>query len=152
MAQRTQDANVLSEREDIGVEPVTDQTSKAVMLRAERHDRVKIEQTHRVLQDEPSIPNEIVVVQRSNTFYGPKLQASASDEPWMLTSPGPDAHVLLWKGSSSSDGFQSGWEKVAEVSVELVDSQRQYDLCPYCGDPLRTLEHERQAATGDCVK
>lgn len=152
MSQKTPSSSPLSEPTCVGTEPITDQTSKNVMLCAERQDRLLIDEVHRTITHSADPPDSITVSERSQTYYGPKLMGSSSNDNWMLTSPGPDSHLLLWRATSDSGEYQSGWEKIAEVSVCLGDDTPQYDLCPQCGDPLRTLEHEREALTGACIR
>jgi hypothetical protein len=75
---------------------------------------------------------------------------TAGDESYLLTAPGPDTQLLLWNGNYLDDGERYGWEKLAEVTAQFADDQPQYDLCPECGQPMQTIEHERKAAVGRC--
>ena len=151
MSERTTARSIFSDRPTVSNDPTTSFNSKEVMLRAERHDRLLTEAVHERFEAAVSVPDELSVTKRTNTYYGPELQLSSDGRSWMLTAPGPDTDLLLWRSTTSDGEFIDGWSKIAEVTMEFADEQPQYDLCPYCGDPLRTLEHERQAATGDCL-
>lgn len=147
MAQRAS----ANEEVRIGTEPNTEFDCKSVMLRAERGDTVVVDDVREEFCSRTRIPSELRVVRRSNTFYGPKLEAKGTDSNWMITSPGPDAQILLWKAVSDDD-FIQGWEQVAEVVLSFSEGNGGYDMCPVCNEPLRTLEHERLAAVGKCSK
>lgn len=140
----------LLERDHPGEEPLTEYESKTVMLRAERHDEISVSHIVTHLSHSRDVPNEITVVQRTTTYFGPKIVTESGGQNYLLTAPGPDTQLLLWAESRGSDGFRKGWEKLAEVTVEFSEDQPKYDLCPICGDPLKTLEHEREAAFGSC--
>lgn len=130
--------------------PVTESGSKTVMLRAERQDRIHIlDVVTRIRKEEP-VPSEATVVQRTTPYFGPKLVLSANDQNYLLTAPGPDTQLLLWSGNHLEDGEQYGWNKLAEVTAQFADDQPQYDLCPECGQPMQTIEHQRKAAVGRC--
>jgi len=138
------------ERDDPGDEPVTEYDSKMVMLRGERHDRITIENTVQSLTSGADVPEELSIIQRNNTYYGPKLKLSTGGQDYLLTAPGPDAHLLLWESVTDRNGFRKSWRKIAEVTAQIADDVPQYDLCPYCGEPLKSLDHERKAAVGQC--
>jgi hypothetical protein len=142
--------NSIDQRSGDSGEPVTEYSSKMVMLRAERHDIVQILDVHSRFRQSVDIPSEATVKKRSTPYYGPKIVLSGEDRSYLLTAPGPDSHLILWKGKYLDDGERYGWEKLAEVSAQFADDQPQYDLCPECGNPLQTLEHERKAAVGRC--
>lgn len=152
MAQRTVQNKPLSGRSDPDSEPVTEYDSKMIMLRAERHDDIEIEEVIEEIDSTSSIPDSYSVTQRTNTYYGPKLEMKSRQSDFMLTAPGPDAHLLLWKAKTNADGFRQSWCKLAEVKAKFGESQPQYDLCPYCGEPLKTLDHERDSAVGRCSR
>lgn len=130
------------ERSIVDTEPVTDLESKRVMLRAERGDTISVE------------GERLKVLRRKQVYYGPVLECTDSPEAdaprtYRLTAPGPSKNLHLWKAVSDEDGFVEGWELIGEVSAEFGGAQ-QYDLCHQCGQPLKTLEHEREAAVGAC--
>ena len=131
-------------------EPITDYSSKMVMLRAERHDNIQIVDVVTRLRRDCQIPSEATVAKRSTPYFGPKLILSARDKNYLLTAPGPDTQLLLWAGNYLDDGGRYGWNKLAEVTAQFADDQPQYDLCPECGEPMQTIEHERKAAVGRC--
>jgi len=126
----------------IDTEPATEYSCKEVMLRAERHDTIVVEGY-----------GELTVAARTETFYGPKLEATGPDgeSAYMLTAPGPAHDLWLWRAIETEEGFHEGWELVDEVIAEVGDVS-QYDICPHCGEPLKTAEHERQAAVGMCLE
>lgn len=131
-------------------EPVTEYSSKMVMLRAERKDNIQILEVHTRFRQEEDVPSEVTVIQRSTPYFGPKLVLSANDRSYLLTAPGPDTQLLLWVGNYLEDGERYGWKKLAEVTAQFADDQPQYDLCPECGQPMQTIEHQRMASVGRC--
>lgn len=132
------------------IEPVTEHDSKTVMLRAERRDRVSVTDVVTRIQREGNIPSEATVVRRTNAYFGPKLVLSSEMGNFVLTAPGPDTQLLLWSPNIADNEERMGWNKLAEVTAVLADDQPQYDLCPQCGQPMQTLEHERRAAVNGC--
>lgn len=137
-----------------GTKPVTDRSSKMVMLRAERGDAVQITEVERNFQDRSDIPPGFEVQQRTSTFYGTELQLFPSEadrsESYLLTAPGPDAFLHLWAAVTDSDGFRESWEVVAEVRAAFAHELPQYCICSNCGEPIKSLEHERLAAIDSC--
>lgn len=131
-------------------DPLTDYDSKMVALRAERHDEIQITEVESELRPGAEYPETFTVAQRTETYYGPKLLLDSGAENYLLTAPGPDSQLLLWEAERGADGFRKGWCKLAEIRVEFGESLPQYDLCPYCSEPLKTLEHERMAGFGEC--
>lgn len=131
-------------------QPATERSSKLVMLRAERGDKIQILNIEQRLQTGADIPSEATVAKRSDPYFGPKIVLSEADESYLLTAPGPDTQLLLWIANRTDDGERDGWQKVAEVTAQFVDDQPQYDLCPECGEPMQTIEHRRKASVGRC--
>lgn len=148
---RSEMGEQLLQREVRCAEPVTDHRSKKVMLRAERNDIITITETITRLKPSEPIPSEVTVVRRTHPYYGPKLLLSNGENNYLLTAPGPDTQLLLWAPNRTEDGNRSGWHKLAEVTAVFADQQPQYDLCPECGQPMQTLEHERRSAVGACL-
>lgn len=140
----------LIERESDPGPPTTDYGSKMVMLRAERGDNIQIVDVVTRLSQKSNIPSEATIVKRTTPYFGPKLVLSAGEESFLLTAPGPDTQLLLWCGNYLDEGDRYGWEKLAEITAQFADDQPQYDLCPECGYPMQTIEHERKAAVGRC--
>jgi hypothetical protein len=130
--------------------PVTERDSKLVMLRAERGDNIQIVNIEGRLQTGIDIPSEATVTKRSDSYFGPKLVLTEGSESYLLTAPGPDAQLLLWVANRTDAGEREGWQKVAEVTAQFADDQPQYDLCPECGEPMQTIEHQRKASVGRC--
>jgi hypothetical protein len=120
------------------------------MLRAERHDRIRIENVVTRISPGQTIPDELTVVKRTTAYFGPKLVVESAGSNYLLTAPGPSSQLVLWHTNEGPDGLRGEWEKLAEVTAKFEDDQPQYDLCPVCGEPLKTLEHEREAAFGSC--
>lgn len=143
-------ATSLISREHPETEPITEHRSKLVMIRAERHDRIEIESVKTRFRSDRLIPDDLTVARRTDAYFGPKLLLDNGTENYLLTAPGPETQLLLWCSEFADDGLQRGWQKLAEVTATFTDEQPQYDLCPMCGDPLKTLEHEREAAFGMC--
>lgn len=140
----------LVEKESHPGPPATEYESKMVMLRAERGDNIQITDVVTRLEQSGDIPSETKVIKRSNPYFGPKLVLAVDEESYLLTAPGPDTQLLLWVGNYLEDGERYGWQKLAEVTAQFADDQPQYDLCPECGQPMQTIEHERKAAVGRC--
>lgn len=140
----------LVERESESGPPTTEYDSKMVMLRAERGDMVQIIDVVTRLDNDADVPSETTVVKRTNPYFGPKLVLAADEESYLLTAPGPDTQLLLWVGNYLEADERYGWNKLAEVTAQFGDDQPQYDLCPECGRPIQTIEHERKAAVGRC--
>lgn len=135
--------------------PDTDSDSKTVMLTAERGDIINITQ---VLSQkgEFAIPDELEVIQQTETYYGPKLFTYASIEGqnrnFLLTAPGPNSQLRLWTEDLSSRGKREGWTEGAEVTASLAVEQPPYERCSECGEVIRTVEHERAALSGQCSR
>lgn len=144
------DTDPATARREPHEEPTTTYDSKIVMLRAERHDRIRIENVVTSISPGQAIPDELTVVKRTTAYFGPKLVAESAGSNYLLTAPGPSSQLVLWHTNEGPDGLRGEWEKLAEVTAKFEDDQPQYDLCPICGEPLKTLEHEREAAFGSC--
>lgn len=116
------------------IEPVADYESKKVMLRAERGDHVEIDGY-----------GEMKVVRRTNTYFGPRLVLSESDdEPcYVLVAPGFAHQLELWQYVTDDEGWRNGLRRLEEVPAEIVET-KQYDICA-CGEPLKGVEHQKQA-------
>ena len=116
--------------------PETSHESKQVMIRAEHKDTIHVETL-----------GECVVVQRMDTYYGPKLRIEPEDgdEQYLLTAPGPKFELQLWE--NDRENFE--WRATAEVVAELVDTE-QYEICDVCGEAVKTAQHRRRRAIGTC--
>jgi hypothetical protein len=131
--------------------PSTTALSKRVMLDAERHDEVTIT---RALRGVTEVPEELTVIQRTDTYFGPKLMLHAEvdgeDQNWLLTCPGPQSQLILWKAvTGKHHQWRSSWIPVSEVRAK-ISGVEQYRICDHCGEPLRDLWHERLAVFGLC--
>lgn len=117
------------------VRPETSHGSKQVMITAEHKDTIAVETL-----------GECVVVQRYQTYFGPKLRIEPKDggEQYLLTAPGPKSDLYLWE----QEDFE--WTVRAEVEAEVIDTE-QYDICDVCGEPVRTMQHRRRRAIGACA-
>jgi hypothetical protein len=123
----------------------TTHSTKRVFMRAEREDRIIITDVVENSGGE-NIPDTATVVQRNNTYYGPKLRIEAPDksEQYLLTAPGPQTQAIFWCRSGSD------WQEVAEVCLDFDGSVPQYDICLHCGEPLSTIAHQRRSVIGAC--
>jgi hypothetical protein len=148
---RAADERPLLHREAPEVTPATDYDSKTVMLRAERGDKLAFPEVICRLFQGADIPSEASIVRRTTPYFGPKLLLYSSEGNYLLTAPGPDTQLLLWLPETNEYDERIGWKKLAEVRAKFVDDQPQYDLCPECGRPLQTLEHERKSEFGNCT-
>ena len=118
------------------VRPETSHESKRVMARAEHRDTIRVETL-----------GECLVVQRYQTYFGPKLRIEpndeSEDEQYLLTAPDPKSELHMWE----RDGHD--WQVRAEVTAEIVGTE-QYEICEQCGEPLKTAAHRRRRAIGAC--
>lgn len=129
------------------VGPVTTYESRSVMLRAERRDEIVITE---IISEHVGgeLPNTYTVVQRTETYYGPELLLYSDESNYLLIAPGPDCQLMLLVDTSNDDERRS-WERVAEVTAEIKDIE-QYEICDQCGNPIRSLQHERLSSFGQC--
>jgi hypothetical protein len=128
-------------------EPVTEYDSKMAMLRAERSDEIVVEAV-----GDADVPDEpLTVARRTDPYFGPKLllDDAQNEQNWMLTAPGPESQLHLWPPDHAEDGLRRGFCDPIEVTAELTDT-KQYSICERCGEPIKTMEHEREAAFGLC--
>ena len=134
--------------------PTTSHESKTVVLAAERGDRVKIGKTIQAFHEDQFIPDEVTVLKRNSTYYGPKLLVHAEfdgeDHNFLLNAPGPASELMLWAGETSGVNGISSWYRLAEVQASLAEEQSSFEICPQCKNPMRSVEHERMASLGMC--
>lgn len=143
-----------------GTEPVTEGSSKTVMLQAGRRDEIHITAVVDRFIDGVDIPGTVSVIKRQHTYYGPELMVHAErdgeDYNYLLTAPGPDAHLLFWVSESEEDEegrrWRKKWKVGAEVTAMLSEDPPKYSFCRDCGEPIQTLQHEREAAFGFCSR
>lgn len=154
MAHSEQDPQPQGRGEMRGTKPVTDRESKMVMLRAERGDGITIDEVvHRFVNDN-QVPGYLETQRRISTYYGTELLLEPDREnarsKFLLTAPGPDTYLYLWASETDADGFREGWRVAAEVKASFSDKLPQYSICSQCGEPIKSLEHEKLAATDNC--
>jgi len=122
--------------------PITESHSKRVMLRAERHDTIAIEGWGRW-----------TIVRRTDTYYGPCLLIAPADAECnfnlRLTAPGPGAKLQLWFPARDRPGYHKGWHRGPEVEATIIDTEP-YEICEGCGEPVKTVEHERVRLFTQC--
>lgn len=133
-----------------GLGPSTDYESRKVILRAERQDTVEITNVKQQYS-EIEIPGFFIVVERTDTYYGPELLLAANGQNFLLTAPGPDTQLLLWIEKVNEELYREKWAQLAEVQVQISETP-QYELCDQCGSPIRSREHARLSAIGRCPK
>lgn len=137
-----------------GTKPITDRDSKMVMLRGERGDEIQTVEIIEDFDNHNPIPDKFEIRQRLQTYFGAEihLKPSTPDEnqTYMLTAPGPDKFLYLWVANTNSDGFRIGWKKIAELKTSFSDDLPQYPICSDCGEPIKSLEHERLSIGGEC--
>lgn len=142
----------LTQLELEGTEPITDYASKNVMIAAERRDTIAINEVVAKFSNEEPIPSKLSVIRRSGTYYGPKLMLHADmdgDQNFLLTAPGPDAFLYLWKAHTDEYDRRRSYSAIAEVKAKLLEESN-YKICPDCGEPFKSVQHERFAAMGEC--
>lgn len=135
-----------------GTEPLTNYGSKNVMIAAERRDTIIIPEVIERVSSEIRIPDKLTVIRRTTTYYGPELMLHAEiddEQNYLLNAPGPDAYLLLWKANIDDLGVRRSYSVIAEVKADIEEGSA-YKLCPNCGQPFRTIGHERAAALGAC--
>lgn len=128
--------------------PETSYSTKQVFMRAGKDDEIESYPSS-VEARKRDVPESWIVLQRSMMFFGPMLRikpAGDTDGQWRLTSPSPDAEAMVWLDTDS------GWAKVAEVSLEFADEPPKHDFCLKCGERLSTVAHRRRAAVGRCAR
>lgn len=135
-----------------GTEPITDSRSKQVMIAGERRDNIEIVEIVETFEEEKILPGSLTIVRKTSTYYGPELMLHAEqngDQNYLLTAPGPDSYLLLWKANTDGRDIRRSYSIIAEVKAKLMEDST-YELCPDCGQPFKTIEHERAAAIGQC--
>jgi hypothetical protein len=121
------------------------------MLHAERKDPVSIPEVISEISETATIPVELTVIERRETYFGPELLLMGNKgQNYKLTAPGPDWYLLLWKAETDADGFCTGWEQIAEVRADFGEELPSYDICPECDQPIKSVQHERATLFGEC--
>lgn len=134
-----------------GTSPITDLGSKKVMLRGERGDYIVISDVEQEFDSVETLPREMEIVRRESTYYGPELELRTEDrERFLLTAPGPGSYLHLWVPETDSEGRITGWNVSAEVRAGFSSNVPRYSICNRCGEPVKSLEHERMAILGKC--
>lgn len=137
-----------------GTKPITDRSSKMVMLRAERGDRIEVAQTLARFQGDHPIPDELEIQRRVSTYYGIELLLQPvspdANEKYLLTAPGPDSYLFIWSSETDAEGYREKWSALGEIKAQLSDNLPRYPICEDCGEVIKSLEHERLAATDNC--
>lgn len=131
-------------------EPATDYQSKRVMLRAERGDPIRIRTVTSRFNPSVTIPDRLEVERRAATYYGPELLLVSDSNRFLLTAPGPMSQLFLWADTVDTDEVREGWTRIAEVQAELDGTGTRYSICPDCGEPIKTAEHDRLALLDRC--
>lgn len=125
-----------------------------VMLASERRDVIEISGVERRFEEDIDIPDALSVVERRAKYYGPELLVHAKlngvDHNYLLTAPGPDSYLILWAAETDEENFRENWRVLAEVRATLAVDQPSYEICPDCGKPMKSIEHEQKAALGMC--
>lgn len=134
-----------------GTSPITDLDSKRVMLRGERGDYILISNIEQTFDVEWDWPGEMEVIRRESTYYGPELELRTEEkERFLLTAPGPGSYLHLWAPQYDSKDRITSWEVLAEVRATFSSEMPNYCICNRCGEPIRSLEHERMSILGKC--
>jgi len=118
--------------------------TKRVFLRANKGDEIKIVDIKQRFENK-DIPESFKIVQRQETYYGPKIRVEGPSEQWFLSSPARDLEGILWHIE------EMDWVRTAEVELDFTGELPQYDICSYCGEPIKTTEHETAAYLGTCT-
>lgn len=130
--------------------------SGTVMIAAERGDNIVLTSIVNRQRERCELPEEMSVIRRSEKYYGPELllhdEVEGENRNYLLTAPGPNSDLQLWVGKLSKEGVRRSWEKAAIVKASLAAEQPPYELCEQCGEPIRSIEHDRKAVTGHCSR
>lgn len=133
-------------------ENVADASSRKALLETEHGDTIAVTEVHSGAR---RIPEQLEVAQRTNTYFGPKIDLKADEEfegdvhGWTLICPDWKSHAVLWKAVTDHDNFVQDRIRYATVSVDLRDVT-QYDICESCGEPIRDPFHRSMAIIGAC--
>lgn len=138
-------------------EPVTEYDSKTVMIGGEKDDKIIVEEIVRRFSNDSYIPDEVTVIKRMETYYGPELflrsKADGRTFNHTLHAPGPTAQLYLWNAKTRNNGQRRyGWELVAEIKAVFSSEQPPYERCQTCNELIRTVEHNRKALMGICAR
>lgn len=137
--------------------PLTSYASQSVMLAAERNDNIDIQEVVEKFDSDCFIPDEVTVIKRTQTYYGPELlvhsNVNEEDRNYLLTAPGPGSHLYLWAGELNEDTEKrEGWYLAGEVEATLETEQPPYETCDQCGELIRTIHHERESVLSQCSR
>lgn len=139
-----------------GTEPITSHDSQTVMIAAERSDKILVEEVVHRLSESYQLPDSLTVIQRTETYHGPELltHGEIRDTDWnyLLTAPGRHKQLYLWIGDGPIDGKRRTWEAIAEIKASFASEQPPYEKCEQCGEIIRTIQHEREAISGNCSR
>lgn len=134
-------------------EPTADNSSKKVLLNATPDDRIQITAVHAGMR---RVPEQMRVVSRTNTYYGPAIRL-IPPEDWvgertnfMLTCPDRYSRLVLWKAVTDHEGYIHRYLKIARVSAEIFQVA-QYDICEGCEEPIKDPMHRSMAMFGRCT-
>lgn len=130
--------------------PITENSSKSLMIKATRGDEISISEVVEHFEPQYEIPQKVEVVHRTETYYGPKLETESNGSHYLITAPGPNVQLIFWKAITDGEGYLKRWEQIGEVKADFTDNIPQYDICQNCGEPLKSVEHERLAAFNSC--
>lgn len=119
-------------------EPPVDHDTKTVMLVAHSKDVVEVE-GH----------GEMTVVDRKDTYFGPDIWLDDGERNYRLSAPGFARGVELWRSITTGRGYIKGWERVEEVSAEIVEVGKP-PQCE-CGELLESrMERSSFLVAGVC--
>lgn len=132
--------------------PVTEHSSKNVMLEATTDDIVGIENVHAGMH---RVPEKMRVVRRTNTYHGPAIRLIPPEDwpgertNYELTCPDRYSNLVLWKAVTDHEGYIQKWVKIARVTAEIFNVAG-YDICASCEEPIKDPMHRSMAMLGQC--
>lgn len=133
-------------------EPVTEASSKSVMLEGTPDDIIKINEVHAGMR---RVPEKMKVVRRTNTYHGPAIRLMPPED-WVgertnyeLTCPDRFSRLVLWKAVTDHEGYIQKWTKIARVTAEIFNVAG-YDICESCEEPIKDPMHRSMAMIGQC--
>lgn len=150
MSKQKSQSDPLTRRKMDDSAPTTENISKSLMIKATRGDEISITDVVEHIEPQFEIPEQLEMVRRTDTYYGPKLEAKSDDASYLITAPGPNVQLLLWKAVTDDEGYLIKWDQIGEIKADFTDEIPQYDICQKCGEPIKNVEHERLAAFDSC--
>lgn len=114
--------------------PVSNSDTKTVLLVAGHKDTIRVDGY-----------GEMVVAERTDCYFGADLilRSEGEDEGYRLVPHGFANDPVLWRADTDDEGRTHGWERVGEVSAEMVEVAPATQC--ECGEILKSKRQKRMA-------